>query len=504
MLLLALGVAITTSARPLRNTPPYRVGCFNKSPRTFVNIETNYRISAQYTTCCYYVDGEQLYGCDTKTSYYDDEAAFERDRPVFRTISTALRFADMPYQAVEYLDIIHGFTAQLRDALYHVTRGLNEMYACTTSAGANCTAQLNTPFALFTEEPCYEDDDDDGSIVRDANDDYNDIRCPTLAHRARIPGLFTTVIPDYTALTGRVLDVDFTPARPSTTFQPEGELDFQIYMRARLNRGRVFKRNDRLPPNIVEFIELVTNYAQLARETNETKLRSLFSRIRAHTAPFNYEYRRPLVSMTFESEKTQYRYEDLVRFGRRIIDDVAHPGLDRTVSCLERFYFGDADPLGSAEVYRVRSLLVNLDRLTMMVDDDDGSGDDHFGMQTKHCYAGREVDYRARAYQNYTVDVQGKRVCHPWENDPKCEEKYGSNHRSSDVSACVRRAYTAMQPLAEKITLALQYIVQSLHSRLAKIQEVLRISREVGSPTYRFPNNTQCFQNPFFKTSTHN
>ena len=391
--------------------------------------------------------------------------------------------------------------AQIRDIIFHVTRGLNEMYACTVSSGANCTARVDSPFRLFVDEPCIEDDDDDGSPMRD-NDDFNNIRCPTLANRAFIPGKYTTIIPDYMAMTGRVPGVDFDPAPLTLVYESDKQLDYLIYLSARQGRYGSFKRNDVLDADTRHFIDSTLNYPQLAREANETKLRSLFSRIRNATAPFNYEHRYPRVRVRFESQKTQYRYEDVVRFGRRVLDEVSHPAIDRTLSCLERFYFGDANPLGSIELHRARSLLTNLDRLSMRVDDDDGDPEDHFGMRTEHCYAGRRPNYRARAYQTYTVDARGKRVCHPWEDDPLCEQKYGSNHHGSDVSHCVRRVYGSMQPIAEQITLSLQYIAQSVHSRLALIQEVLRVSREVGSPTYRFPNDTQCFQNPFFKAST--
>lgn len=496
LLIVVLFRVVVVDGAPVRNTPPYRVGCFDSSGRLGVNVETNFRISAEYTTCCYYVDGEQLYACDKRTQYF---GGLEQ-RLLFTTVDTTIEYGDIPMFAVEYLNAIYGFMSQIRDVLYHVTYGLNEMYACTVSAGANCTARENSPFRLFVEEPCIEDDDDDGSPLRD-NDDYNHIRCPTLAHRAFIPGKFTTIIPDYTAMTGRVPGVDFDPLPLTLVHEPDKQLDYVIYLQARKGFGW-FKRNDALDVDAREFIDTLLNYPVLARERNETLLRSMFASARNATAPFNYEHRHPLVRVKFTSQKTPYRYEDLVRFGRRVIDAVSHPGIDRTLSCLERFYFGDANSLGSVEIHRVRSLLTTLDRLSMQVDDDDGDPVDHFGMRTEHCYAGRRPNYRARAYQKYTVDVRGKRVCHPWEDDPMCEQKYGSNHHGSDVSHCIRSAYGSMQPIAEQITLSLQYIAQSLHSRLALIQEVLRISREVGSPTYRFPNDTQCFQNPFFKAST--
>lgn len=466
------------------------------------NVEiADYRILAQYTTCCAYIDGEQLYACDLRTYYYSHNTlASAPPALLLTTVDSSITYADIPWSAVQYLNIIHGYMGHLRAALYHVSRGLNELYHATITGGANTTAIPDVPFALFVEEPCLEDYDDDGGPFVD-DDDGNDIRCPTKSTPALIPGLFKTIMPDYTAVTGRVMNVDFDPFPLSMGYLPDSQLDLMIYVSAREGSGRFFKRADRIAPQYGDIIENVLNYPQLARETNGTKLRSLFAKIRTFTAPFNFEYRRPLVRAKFESEGTQLRYEDLVRFGRRVIDAVASPGYDGTISCLEQFYSKKSSPVGDFALQRARSLLTNLDRLTMMVDDDDGSSDDHFGAQTPHCYEGRKLNHRARAYLNYTVDVAGKRVCHPWEDDPLCETRYGGNHGSTDVSACIRRAYLAMQPIAEKIVLDLQYIVQSVHTRLATLQEFLRIAREDGSPAYRFPNTTECFDTEYFRTS---
>jgi hypothetical protein len=470
-----------------KNTPTYVTGCVPETTIP-VNVEIpSYSIQAAVQLCCYYIDGDELYGCERRTRYIAGGV------PMFSTIDAQITFADMPHTAVEFLVILHGLMDQIKHAMFHSSSTLNELYACTISSGSNCDRNsippASRPYQPFDEPTCLEDDDDDGRMNED--DDTFEYRCRDPDKTIVVPSRFKTVIPQYASLRGLTPFVDFDPQPAFMTNWTQSQLDFFIYSNKRMHNQRTFKQNRHLPAADMLFVETALNYPSLARHTNITQLQTMMEDIKARTRPFNYEHRRPLVSIKVESNMVEIRYEDVARFMKRVMEYIDHPGMERTVSCLERFYFNDSKPIGSEAIEEIYSLINILDRFSAAVDDDDS--DDHPFSYVERCDKGVDKMIRTRAYDEYTVDIKGLRVCHPYQIDPMCETPRGSNHAIGDESSCVRNIYNHLQSTSNMLMLKMQNIVQSIHTRIGAITEVLRMAKENNPSMFVFPSDTACF-----------
>lgn len=443
-----------------------------------LNSFTTLELWTDVKECCTYPDGSTLYACSKYNQFWTQELDAPNGNRIgtpnlrYRSMNSRLLRLDFPLETVSVLRHIHAFMEHTRDIVFSIGNTLNQIYDCSLTSGACDGSSVGATFIpQFTEPTCVEDDDDDGNLPHDVDDDFDDRRCGTYV------------------------------VKNKTSTDP-------YFLKSHIFRS--FPRIERSPNTTLQAINLaLENITGItSRSALEARMLTLEQLTGGKPAVL------PIVEYKRTSDMVQIRYEDIVRFYNAVIDYLQFPFADRSLSCLEQFYFGAPNPIGTDQFYGIKTSLNAIARLAAAIDDDD-SQDDIFDtsnplMQVARCDAYSRPNLRDRVLGNGTnkewgpIDVESRRVCYPYEDDPYCNISTGGSHRSDGPTRCIAQTHRALIAIIESTSNNVQRVAGTMHMRTAFLTEFLRIARERNSSLYRFPSVSAadtCFQVPFAAAS---
>ena len=331
-------------------------------------------------------------------------------------------------------------------AVQGIVAFLQEIEDCVLSGGPPC-ANTTTQFTYeaFDEPLCIEDEDDDGSVLNDQDDDFDHVHC------------------------GRDRPV------PIRTF-PNAQA-----------------------PTVTQRMQLESLvYTQIPAATSAAALEALLTQVDTLAQALPLPRRVEQQTHVVQQNRDAYMHtslNDILRYTRAIADRLQYPFIDRTLSCLEQFYFGAPNPASSTALGDFYARHQVLYRIASIIDDDDSS--DEPLLTVRRCDGGARTNRKGASLQPFGPLRPLDRVaCHPFDDDDGCAVWGGGAERKGDPIHCVRYYEKTALDKADQMMTALMNAVRSHHVRASFIAEYLRQARENGDvAAYVFPSNsTGCFQ----------